>query len=92
MSQLALIATSPALPALIADASDPAALCYLQFFVAPIRNPDTWRAYSRDEAEFLLWCKDQGGTRKRCLAADGTAREIARSYNVSVSTISRLTI
>ena len=34
-------------PALIADAGDPAAWRYVEFFTANIRNPNTRRAYAR---------------------------------------------
>lgn len=60
MNQLVLIAASPALPALIAGAGEPAALRFLEFFAARIRNPNTRRAYSRAVAEFLAWCDDAG--------------------------------
>lgn len=51
MSQLALITASPRLPALIADAGEPAAFRFLEFFAARIRNPNTRRAYSRAAGE-----------------------------------------
>src|ERR1700678_372807 len=60
MNQLALITASPTLPALIADAGEPAALRFLEFFAVRIRNPNTRRAYSRAVAEFLAWCDDAG--------------------------------
>ena len=34
-------------PALIADAGEPAAWRYIEFFTANIRNPNTRRAYAR---------------------------------------------
>jgi hypothetical protein len=43
-------------PALIADAGDPAAWRYLEFFTANIRNPNTRRAYARSCAAFFAWC------------------------------------
>jgi site-specific recombinase XerC len=45
-------------PALIAAAGDRAALRFLEFFAANIRNPHTRRAYSRAVTEFMAWCED----------------------------------
>jgi len=56
MNQLAPIATATRLPALIAVAGEQAALRFLEFFAANIRNPNTRRAYGRAVAEFLAWC------------------------------------
>jgi site-specific recombinase XerD len=53
-------ATPPAVPALIAAAGDRAALRFLEFFAASIRNPHTRRAYSRAVADFMAWCEDHG--------------------------------
>jgi len=52
--------TAPAVPALIAAAGDRAALRFLEFFAAIIRNPHTRRAYSRAVADFMAWCENQG--------------------------------
>jgi site-specific recombinase XerD len=49
-------------PALIADAGDPAAWRYIEFFTANIRNPNTRRAYARACARFLAWCESRGLT------------------------------
>jgi site-specific recombinase XerD len=53
-------ANPPALtmPALIAAAGDQAALRFLEFFAAAIRNPHTRRAYARAVGNFLTWCED----------------------------------
>jgi hypothetical protein len=40
-------------PALIADAGEPAAWRYIEFFTANIRNPHTRRAYARACSEFF---------------------------------------
>lgn len=45
-----------ALPALIATADDRTQLCFLEFFAANIRNPNTRQAYARGIGEFLGWC------------------------------------
>lgn len=45
MNQLTLVAASPALPALIADASEPAALRFPEFFATRIRGSNTQRAH-----------------------------------------------
>jgi site-specific recombinase XerD len=60
MNQVALIATSPVLPALIAVAGDRASRRFLEFFAANIRNPHTRRAYGRAVADFLAWCEEHG--------------------------------
>ena len=51
-------------PALIADAGDPAAWRYVEFFAANIRNPNTRRAYVRACSRFFGWCEDRGLTRR----------------------------
>ena len=49
-------------PALIADAGDPAAWRYVEFFTANIRNPNTRRAYARACTSFFAWCDERGLT------------------------------
>jgi site-specific recombinase XerD len=49
-------------PALIADAGEPAAWRYIEFFNANIRNPNTRRAYARACSKFFAWCEDRGLT------------------------------
>src|SRR5689334_1296122 len=49
-------------PALIADAGDPAAWRYVEFFTANIRNPNTRRAYARACTSFFVWCDKRGLT------------------------------
>ena len=49
-------------PALIADAGEPAAWRYIEFFTANIRNPNTRRAYARACNQFFAWCEDRGLT------------------------------
>jgi site-specific recombinase XerD len=49
-------------PALIADAGEPAAWRYVEFFTANIRNPNTRRAYARACASFFAWCEERGLT------------------------------
>jgi hypothetical protein len=49
-------------PALIADADEPAAWRYIEFFTANIRNPNTRRAYARACRQFFAWCEDRGLT------------------------------
>ena len=52
----------PSCPALIADAGEPAAWRYIEFFTANIRNPNTRRAYARACQQFFAWCEDRGLT------------------------------
>jgi site-specific recombinase XerD len=49
-------------PALIADAGEPMAWRYIEFFTANIRNPYTRRAYARACSQFFAWCEDRGLT------------------------------
>src|SRR5260370_11510551 len=49
-------------PALIADAGDPAAWRYVEFFTANIRNPNPRRAYARACTSFFAWCDERGLT------------------------------
>lgn len=50
------------LPLLVVAAGDQAALRFLEFFAARIRNPNTRRAYVRAVGEFLAWCEARGVT------------------------------
>jgi integrase/recombinase XerC len=50
----------PLLPALVTAAASRAALRFLEFFAANIRNPHTRRAYYRAAEEFLTWCASTG--------------------------------
>ena len=59
MTQLAPLPPRP-VPHLIAVSGDQAALRFLEFFAANIRNPHTRRAYARACAAFLDWCADVG--------------------------------
>ena len=59
MTQLIPLRSRP-VPHLIAVSGDQAALRFLEFFAANIRNPHTRRAYARACGEFLTWCADKG--------------------------------
>jgi site-specific recombinase XerD len=52
--------TSAALPTLVAAAGERAAMRFLEFFAANIRNSHTRRAYARAAEEFLAWCAAAG--------------------------------
>jgi site-specific recombinase XerD len=60
MNQPVPVAPSPALPALIAGGGDQAAVRFLEFFAANIRNPNTRRAYGRAVGKFMTWCSEMG--------------------------------
>lgn len=60
--QLATAADTHLVPALIADAGEPAAWRYIEFFTANIRNPNTRRAYARACNQFFAWCENRGLT------------------------------
>jgi len=61
MNQLAPLAAFT-LPTLVSAAGDRAALRFLEFFAANIRNPNTRRAYGRAVSDFLTWCGTLGVT------------------------------
>ena len=44
-------------PAIVASHGERAAIRFLEFFAANIRNRNTRRAYSRAVREFLAWCE-----------------------------------
>jgi hypothetical protein len=48
------------IPPLTAAAGDHAALRYIDFFTANIRNPNTRRAYARACQTFFAWCDERG--------------------------------
>ena len=47
-------------PALVSRTGDRAAVRFMEFFSANIRNPHTRRAYMRAVVDFLAWCADVG--------------------------------
>ncbi|QND44345.1 site-specific integrase (plasmid) [Rhizobium lusitanum] len=60
MNQLVAITPGSVLPVLVADSGERAAICFLEFFTANIRNPNTRKAYARSAATFLDWCDRRG--------------------------------
>ncbi len=52
--------SSPTLPAVIAAAGEPAAMRFIEFFTANIRNPNTRAAYHRAVMDFFGWCACHG--------------------------------
>lgn len=48
------------LPPLVAASGERAAVRFLEFFLATIRNPHTRRAYARASGDFLAWCEAAG--------------------------------
>jgi site-specific recombinase XerC len=59
MNQLVTM-SSPVFPALVAAAGERAAMRFLEFFAANVRNPQTHRAYTRAAGEFMAWCASAG--------------------------------
>lgn len=57
---LAGLADSIVVPAVVAVAGERAALRFLEFFAATIRNPNTRAAYYRAVRRFLAWCEQHG--------------------------------
>jgi hypothetical protein len=51
---------SDLVPALIAGAGDQAAMRFVEFFTANIRNPHTRRAYHRAVLDFFSWAEGLG--------------------------------
>jgi len=60
MNQLIPIARANELPAIVSAAGEGAALRFLEFFAASIRNAHTRRAYAGAVGEFLAWCEGRG--------------------------------
>jgi len=52
--------STPALPALIAEAGERAVLRFLEYFTVNIRNRNTRAAYVRPAADFPHWCEGLG--------------------------------
>jgi len=48
------------LPVQITAAGEEAAKCFVKFFTANIRNPNTRAAYARAVASFFRWCEKRG--------------------------------
>ncbi len=48
------------LPAVVIVAGKRAALRFIEFFAAEIRNPNTRRAYYRAVCDFFIWCETRG--------------------------------
>ncbi len=59
----ALPASVVVLPAIIADAGEPAGRRFLEFFTANIRNSNTRQAYGRAVGDFFAWCETHELTR-----------------------------
>lgn len=49
-----------AVPAIVADAGERAAMRFIEFFTANIRNSNTRRAYGRAVGDFCGWCEGHG--------------------------------
>lgn len=49
-----------AVPAAVTRAGEAAARCYLEFFAAGIRNPNTRAACARAASDFFGWCGRHG--------------------------------
>src|ERR1700709_2614915 len=75
-------------PALIADAGEPAAWRYVEFFTANIRNPNTRRAYARACTSFFAWGDERGRTLTRIRPHWMTARS-ASAGRITGTTIAR---
>jgi site-specific recombinase XerD len=60
VNQLVAIRSPAAVPQLVAVTGERAALRFLEFFAANIRNAHTRRAYWRAAEEFLAWCEGAG--------------------------------
>jgi site-specific recombinase XerD len=56
----AIISLPGGLPDIITAAGDKTAWCFVEFFTATIRNPNTREAYARAGGCFLAWCEGRG--------------------------------
>ena len=73
---VALRPTGTLVPRLIAVESEAAALRYLDFFTANIRNPHTRRAYARAATEFFGWLEARGVTQLAAIESAHVATNI----------------
>jgi site-specific recombinase XerC len=62
LSHRSLATLQSALPTLVTEAGERAAIRFLEFFASNIRNPNTRRAYSHAVEEFMAWCAQDGMT------------------------------
>lgn len=60
MTEALVLCRGANIPTLVTNTGDRAALRFLEFFAANIRNPHTRRAYARAVADFCAWCTDVG--------------------------------
>ncbi|HEY2527554.1 MAG TPA: site-specific integrase [Xanthobacteraceae bacterium] len=52
--------TDTLIPVQVAAAGEQAAIRFVEFFTANIRNPNTRAAYARAVADFFRWCEERG--------------------------------
>ena len=76
LAVIAPASTAMVVPAMVADLGEAAALRFIDFFTANIRNSHARRAYGRGVAEFLTWCETiKAGRRLRpCIRPVRAAR------------------
>ena len=59
-NDLIVTGTDTLIPVQVAAAGEHAAIRFVEFFTANIRNPNTRAAYARAVADFFRWCEERG--------------------------------
>ena len=56
-NELVITGSQSLIPVQVAAAGEQAAIRFIEFFTANIRNPDTRAAYARAVSDFFRWCE-----------------------------------
>jgi site-specific recombinase XerD len=59
-NELVITGSDTLIPVQVAAAGEQAAIRFIEFFTANIRNPNTRAAYARAVSDFFHWCEDRG--------------------------------
>jgi site-specific recombinase XerD len=59
-NNLIITGTDTVIPVQVAAAGEQAAIRFVEFFTANIRNPNTRAAYARAVSDFFRWCEEKG--------------------------------
>ena len=59
-NELVIAGSQTLIPVQVAAAGEEAAIRFIEFFTANIRNPNTRAAYARAVADFFRWCEEGG--------------------------------
>src|SRR5208337_1691650 len=59
-NELVITGSQSLIPVQVAAAGEQAAIRFIEFFTANIRNPNTRAAYARAVSDFFRWCEARG--------------------------------